>query len=73
VTGVSAGILLASDGSTIDSWTVGEDNAQLQVYISVIEMITNFLILFALAEGMVIRFWLQLLHGTTVSIALFLQ
>jgi hypothetical protein len=73
VTGVSAGILLASDGSTIDSWTVGEDNAQLQVYISVIVMITNFLILFALAEGMVIRFWLQLLHGTTVSTALFLQ
>lgn len=71
VTGVSAGILLASDGSTIDSWTVREDKAQLQVYISVIEMIMNFLILFALAEGMVIRFWRQLLHGTTVSIVIF--
>ncbi|KAF2793182.1 hypothetical protein K505DRAFT_306284 [Melanomma pulvis-pyrius CBS 109.77] len=67
LTGVSAGILLASDGSTIDSWTVGDDNAQLQVYISVIEMIMNFLILFALAEGMVIRFWRKMLHGTTLS------
>ncbi|KAF2710105.1 hypothetical protein K504DRAFT_404968 [Pleomassaria siparia CBS 279.74] len=67
LTGVSAGILLASDGSTIDSWAVGKDNAQLQVYISVIEMIMNFLILFALTEGVLIRFWRQLLHGTTLS------
>jgi hypothetical protein len=70
VTGVSTGILLASNGSTIDSWTVGGDKAQLQVYVSVIEMIINFLILFALAEGIVIRFWRQLLHGATVSIVL---
>jgi hypothetical protein len=71
VTGVSTGILLASNGSTIDSWTVGGDKAQLQVYVAVIEMIINFLILFALAEGIVIRFWRQLLHGTTVSLVLF--
>jgi len=66
VTGVSAGILLASNNSAIESWRVGGDNTQPQVYISIFEMIINFLIFFALAEGVVIRFWRQLLSGTTV-------
>jgi len=67
VTGLSAGILLASNGRAISSWRIGDDDAQVQVYISTIEIIINFLSFFALAEGIVIRFWRQLLRGTTVS------
>lgn len=48
-------------------WKVGSDNAQPAVYISAIGMFIDLLLLFALAEGVVIRFWRQLLHGTTVS------
>ncbi|KAK7185151.1 hypothetical protein DPSP01_000732 [Paraphaeosphaeria sporulosa] len=67
LTGASAGILLASHGTTVDDWKVGHDNAQPHVYISVFEMAMNFLILFALVEGVVLRFWRQLLHGTTLD------
>ncbi|KAF2014965.1 hypothetical protein BU24DRAFT_410655 [Aaosphaeria arxii CBS 175.79] len=67
LTGASAGLLLASDGSSPDSWKVGNDNAQPQVYISVFEMSMNILILFALWNGMVVRFWREMLHGTTLS------
>lgn len=66
VTGASAGILLASNGMSVEDWKFGRDNAQPYVYISIFEMVMNFLILFALADGMVVRFWRQLLHGTTV-------
>jgi hypothetical protein len=67
VTGASAGILLASHGMSMEDWKVGKDNAQPHVYISVFEMVMSFLTLFSLADGVVIRFWRQLLHGTTVS------
>jgi hypothetical protein len=70
VTGASAGILLASHGMSMDDWRIRNDNAQPHVYISVFEMMMNFLILFALAEGVVVRFWRQLLHGTTVRLSL---
>lgn len=66
-TGASAGVLLASHGSTMDDWKIGRDNAQPHVYVSVFEMLMNFLILFALVEGVVIRFWRQLLRGTTLD------
>jgi hypothetical protein len=68
VTGASAGVVAASNGMTTEQWKVGRGNAQPQVYLSAFEMVINFLTLFALAEGMVIRYWRQLLHGTTVSI-----
>ncbi|KAF2452190.1 hypothetical protein P171DRAFT_426568 [Karstenula rhodostoma CBS 690.94] len=67
LTGASAGILLASHGTTMDDWKIGRDNAQPHVYISVFEMMMIFLILFALVEGVVIRFWRQLLQGTTLD------
>lgn len=49
LTGVSA-------GTTLDNWKVGQDNVSPHVYISVFEMIMNFLILYALIEGVVLRF-----------------
>ncbi|KAJ4305897.1 hypothetical protein N0V90_001430 [Kalmusia sp. IMI 367209] len=67
LTGASAGILLASHGTSLDDWKIGHDNAQPHVYISVFEMVMNFLILFALVDGVVIRFWRQLLQGTTLD------
>lgn len=67
LTGGSAGILLASHGTTMEDWKIGHDNAQPYVYISVLEMMMNFLILLALARGVVIRFWRQLLRGTTLD------
>lgn len=67
LTGTSAGILLASHGTTMDDWKIGHDNAQPHVYISLFEMLMNFLILFALGEGIVIRLWRQLLQGTTLD------
>jgi hypothetical protein len=67
LTGASAGILLASHGTTMGDWKIGHDNAQPHVYISIFEMIMNFLILFALVNGVVIRFWRQLLQGTTLD------
>lgn len=67
LTGASAAILLVSDGTSLEDWKIGDDNAQPHVYVSVFEMIMNFLILFALANGVVIKFWRQLLHGTTLG------
>jgi hypothetical protein len=67
LTGASAGILLASHGTTMEDWRIGHDNAQPHVYISVFEIMMNFLILFALVDGVVIRFWRQLLQGTTLD------
>ncbi|KAF2185841.1 hypothetical protein K469DRAFT_157361 [Zopfia rhizophila CBS 207.26] len=67
LTGVSAGILLASHGTAVEDWRVGDDNAQPQVYISLSEMIMNFLIIFTLMDGMTVRFWRQLIHGSTLS------
>ncbi|KAF2686755.1 hypothetical protein K458DRAFT_363048 [Lentithecium fluviatile CBS 122367] len=60
-------ILISSDGTSMEHWRFGNDNAQPLVYISVFEMAMNFLILFALADGAAIRFWRQLLQGTTLS------
>ena len=68
VTGVNAGILLASDGSNPNHWKIGSDNAQPSVYVSIFEMITIFLTLFALTNGMVIKFWRQMMRGTTVCV-----
>ncbi|KAH7132670.1 hypothetical protein B0J11DRAFT_577572 [Dendryphion nanum] len=67
LTCASTGILLASDGSTPENWKVGDDNAQPFVYVSIFEMIMICLILFAFVEGMVIKFWCELLHGSTLS------
>ncbi|KAF2643901.1 hypothetical protein P280DRAFT_546780 [Massarina eburnea CBS 473.64] len=67
LTGTSAGIILASNGKTADDWKIGGDNTQPQVYISICEMVMNFLAMFALLDGMVIRFWRQMLHGITLS------
>ncbi|KAJ4351403.1 uncharacterized protein N0V89_006745 [Didymosphaeria variabile] len=67
LTGASAGILLASHNTSTEDWKIGRDNAQPHVYISVFEMIMNFLILFALVDGVVIRLWRQLLQGTTLD------
>ncbi|CAI6332264.1 unnamed protein product [Periconia digitata] len=66
-TGASIGILVGSNGKTNEDWKIGGDNAQPQVYLSVFEMVMNLLTFFALADGMVIRYWCQLLHGTTLS------
>lgn len=66
VTGASAAVLFASNGTSTEDWKVGNSYAQPYFYISAFEMAMDFLILFALAEGIVIRFWRQLLHGTTV-------
>ncbi|KAF2269829.1 hypothetical protein CC78DRAFT_240507 [Lojkania enalia] len=67
LTGVSAGILLASDGSTLEYWRVGRDNTQPPVYISFLEMIINMLIFAALAEGVVLYFWRSLIRRSTLS------
>ncbi|KAF1962274.1 hypothetical protein CC80DRAFT_588845 [Byssothecium circinans] len=67
LTGASAGIILSSHGRAIDEWKIGRDNAQASVYISVFEMIMNFLTLSALVDGMVMKYWRQMLHGTTLS------
>jgi hypothetical protein len=66
VTGASIGILLASEGSSVEDWRVGSDNTQPQVYLSILEVVINSLTGFALVDGMVIRFWRQLQKGTTV-------
>lgn len=67
MTGASAGILLASENTSPSDWKVGNDNVQPQAYISVLEMMMNFLISLALVEGVVIKFWREMLHGSTVS------
>ncbi|KAF2005703.1 hypothetical protein P154DRAFT_571000 [Amniculicola lignicola CBS 123094] len=65
LTGLSAGILLAIKGTSTDSWRVG--SALPQVYISVMDMLMNFLMFFALSNGLVTIFWRQLMNGTTLS------
>ncbi|KAL1593134.1 hypothetical protein SLS60_010741 [Paraconiothyrium brasiliense] len=67
LTGASTGILLASHNTSTKDWKIGHDDAQPHVYISIFEMIMNFLILFALVDGVVLRFWRQLLQGTTLD------
>ncbi|PVI05200.1 hypothetical protein DM02DRAFT_687198 [Periconia macrospinosa] len=67
LTAAMVAILIGSNGKTTEDWKLGSDNAQLPVYLSVFEMILNLLTIFALADGMVIRYWRQLLHGTTLS------
>lgn len=67
LTGGSTSILLISHGTSPEAWKIGNDDAQPQIYLSVLDMIINLLMFVALAEGMVIRFWRQLLHGTTLS------
>ena len=67
LTGVSTSILLISHGTSPEAWKTRHDNIQPYLYLSVFEMAMNLLVLFALAEGMVIRFWRQLLRGTTIS------
>lgn len=67
LTVASAAMLLASDGTSPEQWSIGHDNAQPHVYVSVFEMAMNFLILFALTEGVVIRLWRQLLRGAELD------
>ena len=67
LTVASATVLLTSHGTSPEEWRVGNDNAQPHVYVSIFEMIMNFLILFALTQGVVIRFWRQLLHGAMLD------
>lgn len=61
-------IVLASEDTSPSDWIIGGHNTQPQVYLSVLEMIMNLLISFALFEGVVIKFWRELLGGCTVSI-----
>jgi hypothetical protein len=67
---MSAGITLGSNGMTLESWRIGKDNAQPQVYVTVIELFINCLMLYGVAQGVMIKFWHHLLCGTTVRFPL---
>ncbi|KAL6708582.1 hypothetical protein ACN47E_002563 [Coniothyrium glycines] len=66
-TGASAAILFASNDSSPSRWHIGSDDAQPQVYISVLELIITLFTAYALGEGLVISFWTQLLQGTSIA------
>ena len=67
MTGASVAVLLASNDSVIAHWQLGSYKAQPQVYVSILAVLMDALLAFALADGLMIRFWRQATHGTAVS------
>ena len=68
MTGASVAVLLASNDSAVAHWQLGSYKVQPQVYVSILVLLIDVLLAFALADGLMIRFWRQATHGTTVSI-----
>ncbi|OCL05145.1 hypothetical protein AOQ84DRAFT_391062 [Glonium stellatum] len=66
LTGASVAVLLASNGSAVNRWQVGNYKVQPQVYVSVLTLLMDALLAFGLADGLTIRFWRQAMHGTTL-------
>jgi len=67
VTGSSVAILLASNDSAVTHWQPGSYKVQPQVYVSILAVLMDALLAFALADGLMIRFWRQATRGTAVS------
>ncbi|CAO2651903.1 Nn.00g001860.m01.CDS01 [Neocucurbitaria sp. VM-36] len=63
----SAIILFTSNGTSPEDWNIGSDSVQPQVYVSVFEMMITLLIFYALAEGLAITFWRQLLRSIVIA------
>jgi hypothetical protein len=61
-TGAAVVVLAISDGKEVSSWPV-----QPSVYLSLISTVANFLIAYALAEGVTISFWRKSLRGSTLA------
>lgn len=61
-TAAAVAILAESNGQEVSTWSV-----QPSVYLSLISTVANFLIAFALAEGVTINFWKTALGGSTVG------
>ena len=66
--------MLYSNGTTTSRWSVGghggdgggRGSVQPHVYLSICDMVVDFLTLVALFDGMVVKYWRQMLRGTTV-------
>lgn len=64
----SIGILISSNNQPVREWG---NNIAVSVYLSILSVIANTLLTVALAEGLVIRFWLTALRGATVRSYIF--